>query len=36
VFLRATLALTLGGALAHGSDPERRRAFCDRLETGLL
>jgi hypothetical protein len=35
LFFRATFAPTLAGALAHNSDAERSRAFCDRLESGL-
>jgi hypothetical protein len=34
-FFRVTFAPTLAGALENPGDPERRRAFFDRLETGL-
>jgi hypothetical protein len=35
LFFRVTFAPTLAGALANPGDPERRRAFYDRVEAGL-
>jgi SAM dependent carboxyl methyltransferase len=35
LFFRVTFAPTLAGALENSGDPERRRVFFDRLESGL-
>jgi SAM dependent carboxyl methyltransferase len=35
LFFRVTFAPTLAGALENAGDPERRRVFFDRLESGL-
>jgi hypothetical protein len=35
LFFRTVFAPTLAGALAQSGEPERRRAFSDRLEIGL-